>query len=294
MWIDLEALQAAVIAARDRDLYMAAKPFLMQWDRQIELLKAQLPDSGIEEQLCEELWRCKPGDAFDNASRRFITDALSVDGTVGCLGALEALLYDLAPRISTARVVHEAMGYSQAPDEELDVQQLLDGAVRRIDIEYGRVLREAVAAIRVRNVAPRNEWNIESIVTPQPNLFASARNYIQEAEKLCDSKMGAALNEVRKATEAMLKEALGRAGVTTNAKGDSIEGFVLGALVTLAKEKIALREITIKGLDLIRLDTNTGSHDQGLAEEEYLTPDTVRGAIARYRLVETQVMKLLT
>lgn len=156
----MPALVELVIALKDEALYLATKNQLLnRTDVAIRLLKAEFPDSEIENFLVNDLQKYLSSDSI---WRREIVSALMDHGSTNCLGALQAIEYEFDPKQKNAQLF--TAGMKSTADELYPINSDigLQNARWGLDIQFGQLLKAAVKSISERNQAPMNDWGISS------------------------------------------------------------------------------------------------------------------------------------
>lgn len=270
-------LAQAVIAVDDPQFYRAVAPSLQHWSDAILLLQHGVPDPAIEKRLCEVL-----EDARSSEVHSMIVRALGEHGTLACLRALQRLEYDCAPGRHVAQVGLESMDAitHEAPEP--------NQVIRRLDyvsaIHLHKMVVQAIEQVRVRDKHPRCDW-AEPTTAQDLSIFADADRHFGRCKwHLQSNELVAAMNELRSATEALLKALIkSRAfpGVLPQGVRDSdVDVATLEKLCNWAYQVGVPKQIcglasTIQGI------ANLAAHHQSrFAHDELLDRMTVDGQVA--------------
>lgn len=194
-YLDSSTMGKLIVLFRDRDLYQVPHTksmFLDNVDVLVAFLRAGIPDRQIEERLCERLARDFDKNAY--GFRQFILEALRDCGSIDCLDTLEAIDYDFHGHYRTTQTVVDALGGGISTADSMNY-----GA----DLTLGRLVKECISAVQARNFLGEYEWSDP----PPPGiaLFSQVDEYIALARGHLDGDPGAALNNIRKAIESLLK-----------------------------------------------------------------------------------------
>jgi hypothetical protein len=282
--LDSWSLGKLVIRTRDREIFYAPSAramILSSWDVLCDLLRVGIPDKEIEARLCREL-----ESGFDQnlpGRREHILKALRDCGTVSSLDVLERIEFDFSPRIKVAEAVLPGIsGLQPAPTQDF-VQKLEMDA----NVYLGELLKETIQAIRQRNEVGDDLWGL---LARSGDPFTRSVNHRERAVfQLENNDLGASLNYLRKATEAMLKTVILLQEIQPD-KGESIEKMQLPTLMAILMDKKYGRnpDKTIhKFLEQLRDSSTLGSHDQGEQTEGLVGPHMVRGQIETFDKVLT-------
>lgn len=282
--LDSWSLGKLVIRTRDREMFQIPGPqaiMLFNFEVLCDLLRAGIPDKTIEERLCMAL-----ATEFDNNSlghRQYMLEALRDCGTTRSLDTLEAIAYDFFGRQKVAETVLN--GTSELPPtlSEEYLQQLL----AKTDVFLGRLLNDAIEAIRLRNDLGDDLWGV---LAQRGDPFSRSEKYRESADQhLENDDLGASLNYLRKATEAMLKTVIELVGMRPD-KGEPIERMQLPTLMGVLMDKKYGRppdRNIHKFLEQLRDNSTMGSHDQGDGTEALFGTDMVKGQIETFDKVLT-------
>ena len=284
------AVASLVAASRNRRLYAAARERMLEdtWAL-ITLVRADIPDPAIEKRLRDELYHVFQ--SSDDPRRRGILHALQEHGSADCIDDLEAIQYELRPRLQSAKL---AQSIEQEPDRlnpRDDPQRLLQIITRKADLDFGAALETAILHVRERRTPPAKEWDVSARVEPP---FTLAHSYVQKAEQhIAAHDSGAALNYCRKALEASLKSFIKILGLNVKKDGP-LDKLELPPLIAAINSQVALPKDIRTAIESVQRDSTYGSHDQGVVPEQVLTVAIAQAAIDKYLQVEAYLAKVLT
>ncbi len=274
---DGETFGKLVIRTRDREIMDAPQVFpSFHVGTLCELMRARIPDKRIEAALCQRL-------AYDFETnsygfRQFVLETLRDCGTIGSLDYLDAIAYDFSARHKLAETISMASP-EVSPALTRDYAQHL---TKTTDIFLGNLLKETIAAIRKRNDVGDDLWGLLAL---RGDLFDRAVKYREKANHHLDNNdIGASLNYLRKATEAMLKTVIQLMQLRLE-KGDPVDKMQLPTLmaVLMDKKQVQNPDKTIhKFLENLRDISTLGSHDQGEDSDDLVGVNTARGSIETF------------
>jgi HEPN domain-containing protein len=284
----IAAVASLIVASRNRRLYEIMREYIATdtWTL-TALLRADVPDAAIERRLRDELYQRFR--SSDDPRRTEILSALAEHGSTDCLDDLEAMLYEVTPRIQAVTLARKVEAeFHRAASH--DPTALLQDVTRRADIEFGERLRAAVQRVRERAKPPANDWGA-AVLNDHP--FARSLSYIQRAEQhVAGQDYGAALNYCRKALEAALKSVIRKLNLKIK-KNEPLDELQLPTLIAVVSELKLPKDIYVKITDVQR-ESTYGSHDQGPKPEEIFTQGMAQAAIDKYRQIEAHLAKVLT
>lgn len=277
--LDSGSLGKLVISTRDRSLFQIPEvhtTILSSWDVLGKLLHAGIPDKSIERRLCEELASDFDQNRYDR--RQFMLEALRDCGTIDSLDTLEAIEYDFFGRHKLAESVLNGL-----PDVPPTLSpEFVEHTIKKTDIFLGRLIKETIEAARQRNEVGDDLWGL---LAQRGDPFSRAGKYRDAADKhLKNDDLGASLNYVRKATEAMLKTVIELQKIRPD-KGEPIEKMQLPTLMAIMMDKKYGRtpdKSFHKFLEQLRDTSTLGSHDQGEETENLFSPNMVKGQIETF------------
>jgi hypothetical protein len=252
----------------------------------VAMLRAGIPDSEIESWLCDRL--ATDFDENWDGFRQYILEALRDFGSVRCLETLQAIEYDFTGRYQTSKLLGDSM-------PSADCEKTLRHMQGKLDTFLGDLLREAIASVRSRDDqghAPFLDHVGGSRGRPS---FAAADEYVALAENHLEVDLGSALNNLRKATEALLKSSLKFRGVESH-KGEATNTLLLPQLMGILmdrKNDWTPEPFIYKHLESLRDITTIGSHDQGRPIKELVTRQAVEGAISTFGVVRNYLEREL-
>jgi hypothetical protein len=284
------AVASLVAATRSRRLYVAAREHVFGdcWAL-IKLLRADIPDPAIEKQLRNGLYRVYQDSAEPRRSE--ILRALVEHGSTDCLDDLEAMQYELAPKLQTLKLARDMASEPEHLDPRLSLEEQFHVVTRRADLVFGESLQSAIQRIRERGKLPANDW---AATAAADHPFAFAKAYIQRAEQhVAGQDYGAALNYCRKALEAALKSFVRRRGINIRKDGP-IDKLELPPLIAAINSQVALPKDIRMAIDAVKTDSTYGSHDQGVASKVNLTAAVAQATIDKYRQVEAHLTQIMT
>ena len=277
--LDGWSLGKLVMRTRDRGIFQAASVRTMvmgNFEVLCNLLRAGIPAKEIEERLCNEL--AHDFDRNHYGRRQFMLEALRDYGTINSLDVLEAIDYDFSARQKVAETVVPGLsGVQPAPTKEYAQKIEME-----TDIFLGKLLKETIGAIRQRNEVGDDLWGL---LARCRDPFARSVNYWKKAvRQLENNDLGASLNYLRKATEAMLKTVIQLKKIQPD-KGEPIEKMQLPTLMAILMDKKYGRnpdKIMHKFLEQLRDNSTLGSHDQGEETEDLFGHEMVKGQIETF------------
>jgi hypothetical protein len=254
----------------------------------VPLLRVGIPDPAIERHLRDELSKIHQDSA--NPPRSEILRALAEHGTIACLDDLEAMQYDLTPRLQTLKLTQHISGEPEHLDPIKDPETLLGVITRRADIEFGENIRSAIHRIRERAVPVVTGWG----ASPAPATpFALAQSHIEKAQQHATAEdCGAALNYCRKALEAALKSVIKRLNLKVD-KSAPLDELQLPTLIGVVMQLNLPKDIRAKIVD-VQKESTYGSHDQGVVPEQILTQSMAQAVIDKYSQIEAHLAEVLT
>ena len=283
--LDSKTMGRLVILTRSKVLYQLSVPrsmMLSSADVLGNLLEAKIPDPEIEEKICERL--VHDFETKNYGFMQFLLEKLRDHGSVQSLEPLELIEYDFYPKHETAKSLH-----STAIDYKVDGFDVwAENKIREVDVFLGNLLKETIRKVRERNQISDDSWSVSQINKLQNEYpFQRAVGYMALAEGHVDRDLGAALNSVRKATEAVLKITINHEGILPD-KPEPVDKMQLPTLMAVLMDKRHKRnpdKDIYNLLNAIRDATTIGSHDQGPETHLMYDRDTVLGTIANFKRV---------
>lgn len=267
---------------QSRSLYIAARIGLLGdlWSV-LDLYQAGIQDSELERLLCGWLFeygsRCP-----DPVRRRYIAEALRDQGSLECLPALEGLEYDFSATVGVARLVDETEKVTGVVDHADNLNSRVAPLHREIDQTFGRILKDAISAVKTRGKECSSNASCDVILDP----FIGAREHCKAAiHHSSQGDNGASLNYTRKALESLLKAVIGALALPVRSP-DPVDTLILPKLMSVVNEHLDLPVEIRKSLETVRDDSTLGSHDQGKSKQGFLTSAITQAAIDRYRQLE--------
>ena len=286
-YIDSRKMSKLIILSRDRDLYQIPHTKVMlhgNVEALVDLLRARIPDRAIEDRLCERLANDFEQNAY--GFREFVLVALKDYGSIKCLDTLEAIDFDFHGRFQTAKTVDDALKnqpISQSMESPSDFGWRV---LREVDVMLGKLLKEAITSVRERNFLGEDMWSEES--KKPASKFHRANIYIDLARGHLSDDLGAALNNIRKATEYLLKSVIKLQAIQADKKG-SIEEMQLPTLMAIlmdTRNNKNPNKVIYQHLEVIQKLTTLGSHDQKAPIDEFVNRDMVVGLISTFKVVQ--------
>ena len=277
-----------IVLFRDRDLYQIPHTkamFLGNVEVLVDLLRSKIPHSEIEEHLCDRLVHDFEENSF--GSRQIVLEALRDFGSIKCLDTLEMIDYDFHGRFNTSKYVIDAINANE-PNRQggISNKKFLDRAKHRANVMLGNLLEDAISAVSERKVVGEYEWNDQ--LTQLNSLFPRAAEYIAFAHSHLDDDLGSALNNIRKATEYVLKTVIKSQGIKPDKK-EPIDGLQLPTLMAVLMDKQNEKnpeKHIYQYLESLQKLTTLGSHDQGDPIDKMVDRKMVEGAISTYNKVQ--------
>ena len=158
--------------------------------------------------------------------------------------------------------------------------------MREADVMLGKLLKEAIASVRERNVLGDDIWRDES--KESYSKFPHTTPYINFARSHLSGDLGAALNNIRKATESLLKSVIKLTAIQPDKK-EPIEEMQLPTLMAIVMDKKHKRnpdKYIYQYLEILQKQTTLGSHDQGAPIHEMVDRNMVEGVISTFNKVQ--------
>lgn len=285
IYIDSWTMGKLIVFSRDRDLYQIPhmkSMVLGNVEVLVDLLHAGIPDGAIEDRLCERL-----ADDFDRNAygfRQFVMEALRDYGSIKCLDTLEAIDFDFHGRFQTAKTFDDALGKQPGKAGE-SFSEWGERVIRGTDVMLGKLLKDAISSVRERNLSGEDSWNDEP--KQSDSRFPQATGYIDLAHSHLSGDLGAALNNIRKATESLLKSVIKGQEIQPDKK-EPIDEMQLPTLMAIVMDKRHKRnpeKYIYQYLEILQKQTTLGSHDQGTPIDNLVERSMVEGAIAMFNLV---------
>lgn len=271
-----------IICTRDCSLFLVLamqSTMLSNYEVLCELLGAGIPDKSIEQKLCEMLASDFEKDHYGR--RQLMLEAIRDYGSISSLDTLEGIEYDFFSRHKLAGIVLN--GHQGMPPEIS--QEFVDHISRKMDLFLGDLLKDTITAVRQRNDIGDDLWGS---LARRGDPFSRAGKYRDSSSNQLDNNdLGASLNYLRKATEAMLKTVIELEKLRPD-KNEPIVKMQLPALMAILMDKKYGRnpdKTCHKYLEQLRDNTTLGSHDQGEETESLYTAVLVRGQIEIFDIV---------
>ncbi len=293
-YIYSRTLAKLVILFRNQDLYEVphTKSMLLgSIDVLVDFLRASIPDREIEVRICERLMHDFEKNSY--GFREYCLIGLRDYGSINCLDTLEAIDFDFHGRFQTARTVDEALEQNSRYDKsEISFTDWSDAVIRNTDLVLGERIKEAIAAVRSRNLQPKYEWSDQ--VTPvsvhvplETVFFEQANGYLELARIQLDTDLGSSLNNIRKATESLLKTVIKIQKIQPKSV-DTIDQMLLPSLIGTVMSNSGVKLIPKhihQYLTFIQSMSTMGSHDQGLPSDSLFERGSVEGLLSTFNIV---------
>ena len=173
-----------------------------------ELFKMGYGRKKIEDQLCKELYATATGKGLGLYG--YIFDALKQCGGHRSLEMMEVIKHELYPVIQTNRIVADAIRENYSEENGLSdgaAHQLIDNMFLT---DLAPQLDSAIQALRRKGIElPDEDSTMESNTAP-PSSGRSRRvkHYVSKAKELLPDHPAEALNNIRKAAEAICKDVI--------------------------------------------------------------------------------------
>ncbi|GAB1232648.1 hypothetical protein UT4_11140 [Ferrigenium sp. UT4] len=234
-YFPLETIAKIAGQSKSKELYGAVKDSLVS-DKfsLLELHKQNYPDSKIEELLCDELYRVVADDswAYSLVYRKSVVESLRDHGTLLALPVLEALLYELTPKLQVQKVLSDAI-----PKIEIDCEE-----------EFVNLLRAAIHSIKNRDKQPLQFGTNDKVVE-------DVLEYLQKAkDQLCREELDEALGTARKAAEAISADIYTRQNII------EAPGKTLNLQQRIEAIKPYIPDLIYSHLKALQVFGNIGSH----------------------------------
>lgn len=276
------SLASLVARSKSAKLYRAARGAIVAdlWSV-VAAYRAGIEDPDLEVLLCNWLFHYAT-ESQDPVRRRYIVEALRDCGSLGCLQALEGLTYDFSATAGVAGVVEELEKATGGLSSETDVASRIASLNREVDLDFGKLLREAAAAVKRRGKQVDAGAQRVSISDP----FVGAREHRAAAlRQISQGDYGAALNYTRKSLESLLKAVIRTLNLSLRS-ADPVDGLLLPVLLSAINEHLEVPSEYRKALESVRDDSTLGSHDQGKAKQELITQAVSQAAVDRCGSIE--------
>jgi hypothetical protein len=284
-------LSQLVVVLRSREVYLDAKPHLLQHiDVCGALLAADIPDPEIETRLCDFLDR-------DGSSvlRYTVLRTLGDHGSTACLDTLRRLKEDSEAPYAVAKLFLNSL--MPGDGGLFTPEQLTRGFQHKETILFGDEVRSALQKVVERNRPPPMEWS-ES--TPAPSgIFDIADTHFNNGRvHLENGAVNEALSYLRKATEAIVKLII-KSGKFKGElpKGTDVKDIDEGNLEKLvnAAYKIGVPNVFCNPAGSIQRITNLIVHDQGVVPvEEVVDLEVAKGLFATWKNLRNFTAKELS
>lgn len=173
-----------------------------------ELFKMGYGRKRLEEQLCNELYATATGKGLGLYG--YIFDALKQSGGPRSLEMMEIIKHELYPLIQTNRIVADAIRENYSEENALsdaDAHQLIDNIFLS---DLAPQLDSAIQALRRKGIElPDEDSNAESNTTPTSSgRSRRVKHYVSKAKDFLPDHPAEALNNIRKAAEAICKDVI--------------------------------------------------------------------------------------
>jgi len=284
VYLDSFVMADLIVRSKDYDLYQIPHTKAMTLgnvDALIKLLSAEIPDGEIEERLCADLERRIDGN--DPVWRKYIVEALRDFGSIECLELLEAIDYEFDPKFKTASIITKALDATSTIGVPEDFRKWGARITSEVDLAFGELVKEAIISVRDRNRPRPPKWSYKPCSST--SVFSDARDYADKASSHLNSDLGSALNNLRKATESLLKTLIKIRDIKPK-KDKPIEQLELPELLSIIQTELRPPKPIFVQLETLQKQTTLGSHDQGHPVDSFANKDTVSGLISTYNIVE--------
>lgn len=229
-----------------------------------ELFKTGYGEESLEEQLCKELYDTSNGKGLGVYS--YLFEALSEHGGPKSLEMMEVIKHELYPVIKINLIVADTICEGISDEKALsngEAMKLLD---KRFLNDFSQHLESAIELLRLRGILLPNESANEESSSAQTlsGRHSRVEHYVSKAKKLLPDHPPEALNNMRKAAEAICKDVLDAAfqsspnqnrkpAKTFNSLEDMINRIRKDSLIPSSVENC---------LTSLQSFGNFGSHDQ--------------------------------
>ena len=173
-----------------------------------ELFKMGYGKEYFEDRLCKELYDTSNGKGLGLYTHIF--EALSEHGGPKSLEIMEVIKHELYPVIKTNRIVSDAIRDGFSEEEGLSVGELKQLINDKFLSDFLPRLESAIELLRLRGIQlPDESPNAEtSSIQNLPGRVQRVEYYMKKAVELLPKHPAEALNNMRKATEAICKDVL--------------------------------------------------------------------------------------
>jgi hypothetical protein len=188
-------------------LYEQMKPGVFE---AAELFKMGYGRKIFEDQLCKELYATATGKV---GLYGYIFDALKQCGGPQSLEMMEVIKQELHPVIQTNRIVADAIRENYSEENALSVAAVHQLIVNKFLSDFVPQLYSAIQALRRKGIElPDKDSEAESNTTPtSPGRSRRVKHYVFKAKDLLPDHPAEALNNIRKAAEAICKDVIDNA-----------------------------------------------------------------------------------
>lgn len=296
---DKSVLLKVVIALRNRELYHVSKLIFINsvWDK-IELLKADIPDPEIEQKLTDSLLNYF---SENFVIRKEIVETLRDYGSIHCLDSLYAFEFDYDPKFKTDTSIQKGLDSSDVvinldnfdsltEDEKVTLFKTgVNNLVRRVDITFGKLLKDSIKAISERNKNPNQDWKNSEV---SPSVYLANYNIaLIKAKEKYQVDYNGALNAIRQSLEALLKHVVYDKKLKSASQIDVLQ--VENLVQILRDTKLNIPKPIFAQIEIVQKQSTIGSHDQGsITHESIFTPQMILGIIESLEKINEHLKKL--
>jgi hypothetical protein len=173
-----------------------------------ELFKMGYGEESLEDQLCQELHETSNDKGLGIYS--YIFEALSEHGGPKSLEMMEVIKHELYPVIKTNRIVTDTIREGYSEEKGLSDGETSHLIKNRFLNDFSPRLESAIELLRLRGILlPGESPNAESAAALQPSgRIHRVEYYMSKARELLPKHPPEALNNMRKAAEAICKDVL--------------------------------------------------------------------------------------
>jgi hypothetical protein len=229
-----------------------------------ELFKMGYGKEVLEDHLCQELYDTSNGKGLGVYS--YIFEALSEHGGPKSLEMMEVIKHELYPVIKTNRIVSDSIREGLADENRMsagEAEQLIN---ERFLSDFSPKLDSAIELLRLRGIQLQDEPpNAEIFPAEQSSgRFRRVEFYVKKARELLPKHPPEALNNMRKAAEAICKDVLDagyRSASNPNRKPAAAFNSLEDMINRLRKDSLIPSSIE-NCLGSLQSFGNLASHDQ--------------------------------
>jgi hypothetical protein len=172
-----------------------------------ELFRIGYGREDLEEVLCHELY-----DTFNGKGLglyEYIFKALSERGGPRSLEMMEVIDHELYPRIQTNRIVADTIREGVSEERDLTVGEIEQLIENRFLENFSQELKFAIELLRQKGITlPDDSPKAELAPAQQTGRVRRVEHYMAKAKELLPNHPPEALNNIRKAAEAICKDIL--------------------------------------------------------------------------------------